>query len=187
MARSIIDQLEEGIISLLLASMTLLVFVEVVLRFGFATGLLWAQELTLHLSAWMVLFGASYGVKVGSHIGVDALVKILPSKAARAVSLIGVLLCLAYCGLFIKGSWVYLAKMYKIGIDLEDLPIPKWIAHSILFIGMVLLAFRLLEVGWKIIQGKSDGFKLLDEAKDSMYLAEESKQFEENDGKGAQA
>ena len=172
--KSFMQNLEEGIISLLLASMTLLVFVEVLMRFAFATGILWAQELTLHLSAWMVLFGASYGVKVGSHIGVDALVKILPAKAQRFVSLIAVLLCLVYCGLFIKGAWVYLEKMHMIGIELEDMPIQKWVAHSILLLGMVLLAFRLLDLFMKILKGKAQGFKLMDEAKDSMYLAQEA-------------
>jgi TRAP-type C4-dicarboxylate transport system, small permease component len=77
-----INKLEEGIISLLLASMTLLVFVEVVMRFGFNIGLMWAQELTLLLSGWLVMFGVSYGIKVGSHIGVDALVKLFPAKCA---------------------------------------------------------------------------------------------------------
>jgi len=110
----IVNGLEEAIISLLLASMTLLVFVEVVLRFGFGTGLIWAQELTLHLSAWMVLFGASYGVKVGSHIGVDALIRILPPLVRRYVSGFAVICCLAYCALFSYGAWVYLAKVYSI-------------------------------------------------------------------------
>jgi len=170
----IVNGLEEAIISLLLASMTLLVFVEVVLRFGFGTGLMWAQELTLHLSAWMVLFGASYGVKVGSHIGVDALVKVLPPLPRRIVSGIAVLCCLVYCALFIEGAWVYLSKVHSIGLELEDLPIPKWIAHSILLIGMLMLAWRLLQLLWAIITGRQDGFKLSDEAQESMHLVEEA-------------
>ncbi len=171
----IITGLEEAIIALLLASMTLLVFVEVVLRFGFGTGVMWAQELTLHLSAWMVLFGVSYGIKVGSHIGVDALVKILPTMARRVIGGIAVAACLVYTGLFIKGSWVYLAKMYKIGIELDDMPIPKWVAHSILLIGMVLIAIRLAMLLWGVFTGKNEGFTLTDEAKESMHLAEETK------------
>lgn len=179
--RNFINSLEEGIISLLLASMTLLVFVEVVARFGFSTGIHWAQELTLHLSAWLVLFGASYGVKVGSHIGVDAVVKLLPPLGRRVISGVAVLLCLTYCGLFAYGGWVYLAKMHKIGIELEDMPIAKWVAHSIIFIGMVLLAVRLLQLLIKIIAGQAEGFKLMDEAKDSMYLAQEAKEAQESE------
>ena len=170
----IINGLEEAIIAGLLATMTLLVFFEVVLRFGFNTGFLWAQELTLHLSMWMVLFGVSYGIKVGSHIGVDALVKTLPAKARRIVSGVAVLACLAYCGLFIKGGWTYLSLMHMIGIELEDMPIPKWVAHSILLIGMVMIALRLLQLLWEIVTGKTDSFKLVDEAEESMQLAEET-------------
>ena len=170
-----INSLEETIISLLLASMTLLVFVEVVARFGFSTGVMWAQEATLHLSAWMVLFGVSYGIKVGSHIGVDALVKIMPPLTRRIISGIAVIACLFYCALFIQGSWVYLEKMYMIGIELDDMPIQKWVAHSILLIGMVLIAIRLLILLVNIFRGKADGFKLADEAKERMHLAEETK------------
>ena len=171
----IINGIEETIICLLLATMTLLVFVEVVMRFGFGTGVMWAQEATLHLSAWLVLFGTSYGIKVGSHIGVDALVKIMPSKVRRIVSGIAVIACLFYCGLFIKGAWVYLAKIQKIAIELDDMPIPKWIAHSILLIGMVLIGIRLLMLLWQIIIGRAEGFSMTDEAKESMRLADEAK------------
>ncbi len=178
----VINSIEEAIIAILLASMTLLVFVEVVLRFGFSTGFMWGEELTLHISAWMVLFGVSYGIKVGSHIGVDALVKILPDKIHRVVSAFAVIACLAYTGLFMKGAWVYLAKIRMIGLEMEDLPFPKWIAHSILFIGMVLIAIRLLILLWAIFTGKADGFTLTDEAKDSMHLAQNTTASSSSEG-----
>ena len=167
-----INKLEEGAISLLLAAMTLLVFVEVVFRFGFGVGIHWAQELTLLLSGWMVMFGVSYGIKVGSHIGVDALVKLFPSHVRRAVAVVAIVLCLVYCGLFLFGSWAYLGKLKSVGIHLEDIPVPKWIANSILFVGMAMMAVRLLDLLWAVFQGRAEGFKLLDEAKDSMYLAQ---------------
>jgi len=173
----IINSLEEGIIAILLASMTLQVFVEVTARFGFNTGVMWAQELTLHLSCWMVMFGASYGIKIGSHIGVDALVRILKPKTRRIVTGIAVIAGLAYCTLIGMGAWVYLEKVYSIGIELEDMAIPKWVAHSILLIGMILIAWRLLVLLWEIITGKADGFKMIDEAKESMRLAEETKKI----------
>ena len=177
------NRLEEDIICILLAVMTLLVFVEVIMRFVFNTGIMWAQELTLHLSAWMVLFGTAYGIKVGSHIGVDAVVKALPNKIHRAVSVFAVLLSLIYCGFFLKGAWVYLDMMKSIGITMEDLPVPRWIAHSILFIGFIMIAFRLLELFWGLITGKSLGFRLADEARESMYLSEQTDKEQETGGK----
>ncbi len=180
----IINGIEETIISLLLAAMTLLVFMDVVLRFGFGRGLMWSQELTLHMSAWLVLFGVSYGIKVGSHIGVDVLVKVLPPVPRRIVGGIAVVACLCYCGLFIQGAWIYLSKLRMIGIELEDMAIQKWIAHSILLIGMVMIAIRLLLLLWAIIQGKAEGFSQVDEAQESMHLIDEVKQAQQS-GEGS--
>lgn len=168
-----LNRAEEAIISLLLVAMTLLVFVEVVMRFVFNSGFLWAQELTLHVSAWFVLFGVSYGLKVGAHIGVDAFIKTLPELMQRLLSSLAVMLSLVYCGLFIYGSWIYLSKMKKIGIELEDLPVEIWIAHSILVIGLAFLSIRLLQLLWHIARGDVTGFAHKSEAEESMHLAEE--------------
>ncbi len=169
----VLNRAEEAIITLLLVAMTLLVFVEVVMRFIFNSGFLWAQELTLHLSAWFVLFGVSYGLKVGAHIGVDAFIKKLPEMGQRILSSVAVLLSLGYCGLFLYGSWIYLSKMKKIGIELEDLPVPTWIAHGILIIGLGFLSLRLLLLLWRIIKGEATGFAHKNEAEESMQLAEQ--------------
>ncbi|MRI35191.1 TRAP transporter small permease [Endozoicomonas sp. OPT23] len=165
--------LEEAILRTLLVAITLLVFFETVLRFGFNTGLLWAQEVTLYMAAWFVLFGASWGIRTGAHIGVDAFVKLLPETPRRIAGMIAVAMGLVYSGLFVYGSWIYVSKIKMIGIEMEDVPMPKWIALSILVIGFSLLAVRLLVLMKQLITGEADGFHHADEAKDSMKLAEE--------------
>ena len=175
MLGKMINRLEESFLCLLLVSMTLLVFAEVIARFGFNAGIHWAQEVTLTMSAWFVLFGASYGVKVGSHIGVDVFVKMLPRHIHRGVTMFAIALCLFYCCLFLYGSWVYLGKLHMIGIEMEDLPIERWIPTSVLLIGFALLVVRFLNLLWGVITHKADGFHLADEAKESMHIAEEIK------------
>lgn len=162
------DSLEETIIGLLLVSMTLLVFVEVFMRFFLNTGFMWLEELTLHMSAWMVLFGAGYGVRVGAHIGVDAFINHLPRQTRRLLGALAVILSIVYCGLIAYGAWVYLAKLRMIGIELEDLPVQKSLAHSILLFGMILLAVRLFELLIRIIRGSSLGFETVDEARKAL-------------------
>jgi C4-dicarboxylate transporter DctQ subunit len=169
----IVNQVEEAIISLLLVAMTLLVFWEVILRFGFGTGVSWGQEATLHLSAWFVLFGVSYGLKVGAHIGVDAFVQLFSPLGQRVLTGIAVILSLVYCGLFLYGSWIYLAKMQMIGIELEDIEVQTWVAHSILLIGFTFLSIRLLELLWRVIRGSATGFPKVNEAEESLHLAQE--------------
>lgn len=196
------NTVEESFVSLLLVAMTLLVFFEVVARFVFNIGFEWLEEVTLTLGAWFVLFGASYGVKVGAHIGVDAFVQSLPEKARKLTAIVAVLLCLGYCSMFLSGSWTYLVKMYSIGITMEDVHVPQilvelfddetlwntfridseeplmplWISQSVLVLGFSLLFYRFLQLLIHIISGKADGFKFADEAEESMHLVQEDDQ-----------
>ncbi|THB71502.1 MAG: TRAP transporter small permease [Desulfobulbaceae bacterium] len=176
----VLNRLEEAVICILLVSTTLLVFLDVVMRFGFNAGFLWSQELTLHMSAWFVLFGASYGLKVGSHIGMDAFVKLFPTLGRKILTGIGCILSGVYCALIIQGSLVYLKKMKMIGIHLEDLPIPVWIAHGMLLVGFIFLSIRLLVLLWSVIFTEVDGFRHTDEAKESMEIVEELSKEEQS-------
>ena len=164
----ILDRLEELIVVVMLALMTLLTFLQVVMRYGFNSGFPWALELTTIFFAVMIFVGVSYGVRVGAHIGVDALIKRLPSAPRRAISILVVLLCLLYAGLVIYGSWVYVSKMKMIGVELEDLPVPIWVVRSILPLGYALLAFRFGQVLWALVTGRSDSLHLGDEAADAL-------------------
>ena len=179
MLSRMINRVEEGVICLLLVSMTVIVFVEVVLRFGFNTGMVWSDELVLHLAGWMVMLGAPYGVKVGSHIGVDSFVKLMPPAGRRVATAFALAACLVYCGLFLYGSWNYLSKLYRIGIELDDIPIPKYIAHSVLLIGFTILAVRFARLFVQVITGKGEGFHLADEAREALEQFEETPKDQE--------
>jgi C4-dicarboxylate transporter DctQ subunit len=178
MLGNIINKFEETFLSLLLVCMTLLVFSEVVLRFGFNTGIDWSQEVTLYMMAWFVLFGASYGVKVGAHIGVDSFVKMFPEKIRRTMGVLSVAICLGYCVIFMIGAWNYLAKLKKINIEMEDLEIQRWMSESIIFLGFIFLMFRFIELLIKIFKGEAEGFSHIDEAEESLELAEQIRKEE---------
>lgn len=68
--------------------------------------------------------------------------------------------------------------MKQIGIDLEDLPIPTWLAHGMLLVGFGFLTVRLAIILWAVIDDRADGFKQTDEAKESLELAEDIKKEE---------
>jgi len=168
MAR-IMNQLEEGVIAFLLAAMTLLTFVQVVLRYVFNSGFVWALEATTYMFAWLVLFGMSYGIKVGSHIGVDVLVKLLPTAGQRLVGILAGCLCMIYAAIVLYGGYEYVDKMILLGVEAEDLPIQRWILIIILPIGFALLLLRLAQATWRIVSGRATGFRLADEAREAIH------------------
>ena len=168
MISTVVNRLEEGFIALLLASMTTLTFVNVVMRYVFSSGLTWAMETTEFLFAWLILFGMSYGVKVGSHIGVDALVRLFPDKVQRVIGLFVVAAGLLYSSWLIIGGWELVSFNHMLEMEAEDSPVMLWFVYLIMPVGAALLAFRLAQVGWRIITGQQDGFNLADEAREAI-------------------
>lgn len=166
----ILDRLEEWIISLMLLAMTGLAFMQVVRRYVFNAGFSWTLELTMVFFATMIFVGISYGVRVGSHIGVDALVRLLPGHRRRIVSMIAVALSLVYVGFVLYGSTIYVSKMFEIGVELDDLPIERWKILIIMPIGYALVGFRFLQIFYQLATGKSTSLHLADEVADAMKL-----------------
>jgi len=142
--------------ALALAAMTLITFIQVILR-EFGTGFVWSLEATTYSFAWLVLVGMSYGVRTRAHISVDLLTSKLPPAAARAVALVALLLGVTYCGFMILGSSVFIDRLMTLGNDARDIPLPRWLLASIMPVAFALLAIRLLQAGWHSIRGSASG------------------------------
>lgn len=104
-----VNEIEETAIALILGIMTLITFTNVILRYGFNTGLIWGLEMVSFLFAWLVLFGISYAVKVTAHLGVDAIINLFDTRMKRVLAIIAVAVCIAYAFLLLKGAWDYWA------------------------------------------------------------------------------
>ena len=104
-----INHIEETLIAVILGLMTLVTFVNVVLRYGFNSSFIWGLEVTLILFAWLVILGVSYCVKITAHLGVDAVTNALPAGPRRVLALIAAACCVAYGILLFKGAWDYWA------------------------------------------------------------------------------
>lgn len=87
-----------------LAAMVLMVFGNVVLRYGFNSGITVSEELSRWAFLWVVFLGATVAVHEKAHMGVDSLVMSLPPLLRKAVLLAGYLLMLFVTWLMFSGS-----------------------------------------------------------------------------------
>lgn len=167
-----LGHLEEALVAFLMAAMTIVTFIQVVARYVFNYSFVWALELTGVMFAWLIFAGMSYGVRVGAHIGVDALVKMLSKGAARVVGMAAAALCTVYALILGYGGMQYVRKMYDIGILMQDIPIQQWIPRAILPLGFALLALRFAQVLYRLLVGK-EAHLLGDEAADALKLRQD--------------
>jgi TRAP-type transport system small permease protein len=90
--------------ALALAVMVVLVFGNVVLRYGFNSGLSVSEELSRWLFVWVTFLGAVAALKDRAHLGTDMLVGRLGPFGKRICLALSYLLMLFCCYLLFKGA-----------------------------------------------------------------------------------
>jgi TRAP-type transport system small permease protein len=90
---------------ILLASMAILVFGNVILRYIFNSGIMWSEEMSRFLFIWLCFLGAVGAMWDNEHLGVDMIVKKLPGLLKKIVYTISSFIILYLLWLIIDGSW----------------------------------------------------------------------------------
>ncbi|HET7803103.1 MAG TPA: TRAP transporter small permease subunit [Pseudolabrys sp.] len=114
---------------------------NVLLRYGFSTGSVWAQELEWHLMSPICLFGMSYALRHGEHVRVDVVFASFSERTKLLVEFITALISMAVCAIVIDLSWSYVAYSWNIG---EGSANPGGIPARYLLKGLIPLGFALL-------------------------------------------
>lgn len=118
-----------------------LMSVNVVLRYLFSIGSVWAQELEWHLLVPLILFGCSYAMRHGEHVRVDIIYGRFSERRKSAIDLFSALLLVVIAALFIWYSLHYVQQAYVID---EGSPDPGGIPHRYFLKGLLPVGFALL-------------------------------------------
>lgn len=99
------SRLFESIMVLCMGTMVVLVFLNVVLRYGFNSGIGMSDEGARYLFVWLTFIGAVIALRDNAHLGIDLLYRRLPVVGQRLCAIVAEMLMLFCCGLFFQGSY----------------------------------------------------------------------------------
>lgn len=105
-------KLLELLVVVCMVAMVVMVFGNVVLRYGFNSGLLISDEMSRYCFIWLTYIGAMVAMHEGGHLGVDTLVKHLPVLGKKVCLFLSESLMLFCNGLFFLGTW----KMHELQV-----------------------------------------------------------------------
>lgn len=98
-------RLLELLLILLLGGMALMVFVNVVLRYGFNSGLTVSDEMARYFFVWLTFIGAVVGFREYGHLGVETVVGLLGRRGRLVCMALSNLVILGVSLLFFWGTW----------------------------------------------------------------------------------
>lgn len=88
-----------------MVAMVIMVFGNVVLRYGFNSGITISEEMSRYCFIWLTYIGAMVAMRDGAHLGVDTLIKKLPLAGKKACFVLNQLLMLFCNVLFLMGTY----------------------------------------------------------------------------------
>jgi TRAP-type mannitol/chloroaromatic compound transport system permease small subunit len=96
-------------------AMALLTTFVVVMRYGFNTGSIMAQESVTYMHGCLFMLGAAYALKSGAHVRVDIFYRNFSPRARAWInSLGGIVFLLPLCAFMFFASWHYVSESWAI-------------------------------------------------------------------------
>ncbi|MBQ9566026.1 MAG: TRAP transporter small permease [Synergistaceae bacterium] len=140
-----LERAEEIFCAAALLLTTLILFINVALRYGFSASTSWAEELIRYLMIWITFIGGGVCVRRGAHIRMDFLLSALPARWRTRLTRLVYGLSAAFCAAL---AW-YGVRLVGFTLAHEQispaLELPMWIPYSAMPVGLTLMALHFLQ------------------------------------------
>ncbi len=136
----------------MLGLMVVLVFGNVVMRYGFNSGFTLSEELSRWLFVWMTFLGAVVALNERAHLGTDTLVSRLSVKGKRFCLALSFVLMLYMCWLVFQGSLEQVKVNLTSTSAVMEASMAIFYASGVVF--AVLGAIVLLSSLWRLLSGQ---------------------------------
>jgi TRAP-type C4-dicarboxylate transport system permease small subunit len=136
--------IEDGVISVMLISMVVLVLVQIGLRNVCSTGVSGGAEMVRHLVLWVAFLGAGIAAREKKHIKIDIAQRVLPLTMKNLAEVVTGLFTVAVCGILLYASVEFVRSDYTTGSEIVfmGLGIPIWILEVIIPAGYAAVTLR---------------------------------------------
>ncbi|MBX9773677.1 MAG: TRAP transporter small permease subunit [Xanthobacteraceae bacterium] len=126
--------------SWLALGLALVMGANVLLRYGFSLGWIWAQELEWHILVPICLLGMSYALKAGEHVRVDVLFQSFSPRTKRAVDIVAAVLGMLLSVIVIRLSINYVMQAWDAN---EGSSNPGGLDHRYIIKSLIPIGFTL--------------------------------------------
>lgn len=136
------DHLEEFFIIPLMFAMSIIIGLQVIMRYVFQNSLVWSEELSRYLFIWLIYFAVSYTARREKHIRIDAAINLYPKKARPYIEILSELIVLGFSVFIAVTAITVFQKITWSGQLSPAMRIPMQYVYAAPLIGFVLTAIR---------------------------------------------
>jgi TRAP-type C4-dicarboxylate transport system permease small subunit len=152
---SVLQRLEDALLIGLFSAMLGMAVLQIVLRVGFSSGIVWGDVMVRILVLWICLLGAMTATRQDRHINIDVLTRYLPdrfrNRVAATVRLVTSIVCL-----LMTWEGVKLVRLDYVYRTTAFAAVPAWLCEVIIPVGFFVMALRYIFLSLHYISGKPE-------------------------------
>lgn len=156
MLRFLLREFEQVVCVLLFIAMTVLGFVNIVVRYATDLSFAASEELLTGGFLLLTVFGAAVAARRGEHLAVTLVAEALPAAGRRAVFVLSLGLSTSLLALTAWFVWRLLGNQIGSGVRSYALQLPMWYYTAALPLGFLLILLRNLQYGYDWLTGAPD-------------------------------
>ena len=166
MVSRMILKLLEWLLIIIFGLMVVLVFGNVVLRYGFNYGIIFSEEVSRFLFVWMVFLGSVLMLHDNGHLGVHTVTKLLPLAGKKVCKFVSDAATLACCVLMTYGGWKI------VGLNLVNYApvsgIPIGVVYSALLVCSIGMGALLIGSLYRLLTGQMSEQEMCPDIEDAL-------------------
>lgn len=139
------ENIERYIMLVLLVVMSVVIVLQVFMRYVMENSLTWSEELARFCFVWLIYIGISYGVKRAKHIRVEALLAVLKRKGKYIINMVAYVLFLFFAVYAVYYGFSIYSAIKSTGQEAPSLGISMSIMYLGMPIGMTLTSIRIIQ------------------------------------------
>ena len=157
---------EKAFVGGALAFASLLLFVNVPLRYLFLAPISWAEELSLYLMGWIVFIGSSAVIRARGHIAIDLLPQVLPPTGRRLLAIAVSVAMLLFLAVFFYYSGHHTLRIRSIAQVTPVMQAPMWLVYLAMPVGSALMFLRTCQLVWRLVRSDEAAERLAADLRD---------------------
>lgn len=139
------ENFEKLILVVFLSALTILVMMQIFMRYVFGNPLTWSEELCRMILVWSGFFSIGYCARKGSTIRLDTVVVMLPGMVQRILMCLTTLFMVGLLGYLAMGAYELVMDTIAIGSMMAGLLIPQYWLYVGPLVGLVIGMLRFLQ------------------------------------------
>ena len=143
--RRLLSFVETYFTGILMLVTSLMIFLQVILRYVFSYSIIWAEEFARYGIVWFVFLGSSLAVREGKHASVDVLIRLLPGKPQKVFDILDIAISILFLAVVLWFGGRMVVRIRQIGNITPALQIPMYIPYLAIPIGALMMIYRYVE------------------------------------------